>query len=105
MITGMKPRSAAWRAVGSIPTSMAMPAIATAVTPQSRNVIVRGVPSKADMVILSMAARDTEHEQVLLGAIQASTMPCLILFGDANPPPPSREILRGPPNTSRDGTA
>src|SRR5262249_24200941 len=38
-ITGMKPRSAAWRAVGSIPTSKAMPAMAMARIAQSRNAI------------------------------------------------------------------
>src|SRR5262249_46783709 len=55
-ITGTKARSAACRAVGSIPTSMARPAMATALTPQSRSAIDSGVPSNADMVILSKIA-------------------------------------------------
>jgi hypothetical protein len=47
MITGMKPKSAACRAVGSIPTSIAMPAMARALMPQSRSAKASGVPSKS----------------------------------------------------------
>ena len=60
IITGMKHRSAAWRAVGSIPISVAIPTMATDRIPQSRNASVSGVPSNADMVILSNTASLTE---------------------------------------------
>ena len=56
IITGLKHRSAAWRAVGSIPTCVAIPTTATDRIPQSRNASARGVPSNADMVILSSMA-------------------------------------------------
>ena len=56
MTTGIKPRSAAWRTVGSIPTSIAMPATATAIMAQSRKAKASGVPSKADMASLSNMA-------------------------------------------------
>ena len=56
MTIGLKPRSAACRTEGSIPTSRPIPTKATAIMPQSRNVIASGVPSKADMVILSKTA-------------------------------------------------
>jgi hypothetical protein len=36
-----------------MPTSSAMPTIANAIRPQSRNVMLSGVPSNADIVILS----------------------------------------------------
>src|SRR5262249_53065531 len=51
--TGIKPGRAACRAVGSIPTSIAIPAMATAVMPQSRNAKASGVPSNADIASLS----------------------------------------------------
>src|ERR1043166_7436349 len=56
MTTGMYPRSAPWRTVGSMPISMAMPTMAKAVIPQSRSAMSNGVPSNADMVILSKIA-------------------------------------------------
>src|SRR6516165_9937273 len=43
-------------AVGSIPTSVAIPTMAIDEIPQSRKAIASGVPSKADMVILSKTA-------------------------------------------------
>jgi hypothetical protein len=42
--------------VGSMPISVATPTIANAVTPQSRSAMFSGVPSNADIVILSMTA-------------------------------------------------
>src|SRR5262245_57371929 len=52
----MKPRSTAWRAVGSMPISMAMPQMTTVLRPQSRNAMASGVPSKAEKLILSKIA-------------------------------------------------
>ena len=54
--TGMKPRSVAWRQVGSMPISVAMPTMASALIPQSWSAKARGVPSKADMASLSKTA-------------------------------------------------
>src|SRR2546430_1119285 len=51
--TGMYPRSAPWRAVGSIPISVAMPTTIKALMPQSRKAKSSQVPSKADIVNLS----------------------------------------------------
>ena len=53
---GQKPRSAPWRQVGSIPISVAMPAMMKLRIPQSRSAISRKVPSKADIAILSTTA-------------------------------------------------
>ncbi len=53
MSTGMYPESAPWRAVGSIPISVATPTMMKALTPQSRKAKSSQVPSKADMVNLS----------------------------------------------------
>src|SRR5262245_12467892 len=49
----MKPRSAPWRTVGSIPISVAIPQIMKEIMPQSRRAMLKGVPSKADIEILS----------------------------------------------------
>ena len=49
----MKPKSAPWRTVGSIPISVAIPQIMKEIKPQSRSAMVKGVPSKADIEILS----------------------------------------------------
>src|SRR5258706_6564710 len=56
MTTGIMPRSAAWRAVGSIPISIAMPAIATPALAQSRKSKASGVPPNADIASLSKIA-------------------------------------------------
>src|SRR5262245_5557895 len=52
----MKPRSAPWRTVGSIPISVAIPQIMKEIMPQSRSAMLKGVPSKADIEILSKIA-------------------------------------------------
>ena len=56
MITGIRPRSAAWGAVGSIPIPVAIPAMAIAEMPQSRSAKLSGVPSNADLASLSKMA-------------------------------------------------
>src|SRR5437588_1876619 len=53
---GQKPRSDAWRHVGSIPISSAIPTTMKLRMPQSRNAMPRNVPSNADIVILSIIA-------------------------------------------------
>src|SRR3569833_886972 len=50
---GTNPRSVAWRIVGSMPISVAMPQIAKPVRPQSVIANDNGVPAKADMASLS----------------------------------------------------
>jgi hypothetical protein len=45
----MKPKSAPWRSVGSIPISVAIPRIMKEIMPQSRSAMLKGVPSKADI--------------------------------------------------------
>ena len=52
------PRSAPCRTVGSIPISVATPTIAKAFTPASRSTMSSGVPSNADIVILSKIASE-----------------------------------------------
>src|SRR5512139_1823668 len=53
---GMKPRSAPWRTVGLIPVSVATPQMMKLFNPQSRSAMASGVPSKADIVIVSNIA-------------------------------------------------
>ena len=52
----MKPRSAPWRTVGSIPISVTAPTMAKALTPQSRSTSSSGVPTNIDMASLSNTA-------------------------------------------------
>jgi hypothetical protein len=63
---GMYPRSVPWRTVGSIPISIATPMMTNVVIPQSRRAMSSGVPSRADIVILSKMA--SEGSGVISGA-------------------------------------